>query len=258
MNQTFSSRKLANKTKSDLWFMYLIWNNKPDFITINRFRKEKWNILEDIFVQIVKKCYELWIIKFWTVSLDWTKIYANASKRNNYDLVWLDKRIKSFFDEAEEIDKLEDEEYWEENENHIPEELKTKKWRDKKRKEIEENYKYLENNNIKSYIPHPENNWNRLDNYIYNQKDDTYEDKEWNIFKFKQFMGIINWNATRWRPSKKEQRKSKVENYKAKLYFTKLENGKNKYLYIAKMVITIISSTSVKPLKCFSFSYVKN
>jgi len=28
------------------------------------------------------------------VSLDWTKIYANVSKTNNYDIEWLDKKIK--------------------------------------------------------------------------------------------------------------------------------------------------------------------
>jgi transposase len=41
MNNTFSSRKLAKKLKSDLGFMYISGNNKPDFRTINRFRKEK-------------------------------------------------------------------------------------------------------------------------------------------------------------------------------------------------------------------------
>ena len=169
MNQTFSSRKLANKTKSDLWFMYLTWNNKPDFRTINRFRKEKWNILEDIFVQIVLKAKEIWMIQFWTVSLDWTKIYANASKNKNYELAWLEKKIKWFFDEAEEIDELEDEEFGEENENHIPEELKTKAWRDKKRKELEEKRKQAEakkeivkneiNEKQKSGIKQERTNW---------------------------------------------------------------------------------------------------
>ena len=145
MNQTFSSRKLSNKLKSDLGFMYISWNNKPDFRTINRFRKEKWSILEDIFTQIVFKAKNLWLISFWTVSLDWTKIYANASKTNNYDIEWLNKKIKWLFDEADRIDELEDEEYWEENENKIPEELKTKEGRDKKRKELEEKTKKLEN-----------------------------------------------------------------------------------------------------------------
>jgi transposase len=350
MNGTFSSRKLSNKTKTDLWFMYLTWNNQPDFRTINRFRKEKWKILEEIFIQIVKKCYELWIINFWTVSLDWTKIYANASKNNNYDLSWLDKKIKSFFDEAEEIDKQEDEEYGEDNENHIPEELKTKEWRDKKKKELEEkrkqaenkkeqvkqeikekqkqwikqerinltdkdsrlilmkrkdyanwynwqiiteeqiiltttisnssedsneliptleklknklnifpkkiladkwywneeNYKYLEDKEILWYIPHPENNWKSLEDYKYYKEKDIYEDKEWNIFKFKQYMWKLDWTWKRWRPRKENQELQKEEYYKAKLYVTKLKSWENKFLYVDKNLKEIYNRNDLR------------
>jgi len=64
-------------------------------------------MLEWIFVQIVLKAKELWLINFWTVSLDWTKIYANASKNKNNDLEWLDKKISKLFDQADEIDKFE-------------------------------------------------------------------------------------------------------------------------------------------------------
>jgi len=81
INQTFSSRKLAKKLKSDLAFMYLAWNNQPNFRTINGFRKNKGEMLEWIFVQIVLKAKELWLISFWTVSLDWTKIYAHSKGR---------------------------------------------------------------------------------------------------------------------------------------------------------------------------------
>ena len=337
MTWTFSSRKLANKLKSDLAFMYLSGNNQADFRTINRFRSEKWKILEDIFIQIVKKAKKLWLISFWTVSLDWTKIYANASKNKNYELELLEKKIKWLFDEAEKIDKFEDGEYWEDNENHIPKELKTKEWRDKKRKKIEEkkknlkekqefikneikfkkiawinqkrinstdkdsrlmmmkrkdwwnwynpqiltenqiiltttvpnssddsnelipilnkvkknfkeeqiqilladkwywneeNYKYLKEKEILWYIPHPESNWINLEDYKYNKEEDIYIDKNWKIFKFKQFMWKINWNIKKWRPKKEEQIKIKEEDYKAKLYFTRLENWKNKYLYV--------------------------
>ncbi|MDD5769336.1 MAG: IS1182 family transposase [Candidatus Gracilibacteria bacterium] len=338
MNQTFSSRKLASKVKSDLGFMYLTGNNKPDFRTINRFRKEKGNILEDIFVQIVMKAKKLGLIQFGTVSLDGTKIYANASKNKNYEIAGLDKKIKSFFDEADEIDKLEDKEFGEENENHIPEELKTKEGRDKKRKEIEEkrqkaeerkeiikneinekqkagikqerinltdkdsrlvlmkrkdwgngynpqiltenqiiltttvpnsaddnneliplleklknkftifpkniladkgygneeNYKYLEKGNILSYIPHQENSGKNLDEYIYEKSNDTYEDKDGNIFKFKQFMGRLDGTGKKGRPRKENIKTLKEEDYKAKLYITRLESGGNKFLYVAK------------------------
>jgi len=144
MNQIFSSRRIASKLKSDIAFMYLAWNNKPDFRTINRFRKDKWIILEEIFVQIVIKAKELWLISFWTVSLDWTKIYANASKENNINLPNLEKTISDLFKEAEYIDSLEDDELWDDDWSNIPLDLKTKEGRDKKRKEIEEKKKEFE------------------------------------------------------------------------------------------------------------------
>jgi len=334
MNQTFSSRKLAKKLKSDLAFMYLAWNNQPNFRTINGFRKNKWEMLEWIFVQIVLKAKELWLISFWTVSLDWTKIYANASKNKNYNLEWLDKKISKLFDEADKIDKIEDKEYWD-NEDEIPEELKTKEGRDKKKKEIaekkkklenkkevvkkeiqakkdewinqtrindtdkdsrlmqmkrkdwwnwynpqnttekqfiisntvpnsandtnelipaiekikkqywilpdsiladkwywtEENYEYWKEKKIITYIPHPKYSGANLDDYKYNIENDTYENKEWNIFKFKQFVWSLTWRK-KWRPRKNEILKE--EDFEAKLYFTTLENWKKKYIQIAK------------------------
>ena len=87
MNNTFSSRKIANKLKSDIWFMFLAWNNQPDFRTINNFRKNKWELLEKVFVQIIMLAKKMWLIKFGTFSIDWTKIYANASKQKNIDLI---------------------------------------------------------------------------------------------------------------------------------------------------------------------------
>lgn len=145
MNQVFSSRRIASKLKSDIAFMYLAWNNKPDFRTINRFRKDKLIILEDIFIEIVMRAKELWLISFWTISLDWTKIYANASKENNINLDNLSKTISDLFKEAEYIDSLEDDEFWNDDDwSWIPPELKTKEARDKKRKEIEEKKKEFE------------------------------------------------------------------------------------------------------------------
>ena len=112
MNQTFSSRKLSRKLKSDLAFMYLAWNNQPNFRTINKFRTDKWKMLEWIFFQIVSKAKTLWLISFWTMSLDGTKVYANASITKTQDIEWIDKRISQFFEEARKIDELEDTQYW--------------------------------------------------------------------------------------------------------------------------------------------------
>lgn len=145
MHQTFSSRKLAEKTCSDLAFMFLSWGNKPDFRTINRFRKEKGWFLAPVFVQIVDKARELWIVSFSIVSIDGTKIYADASKNRNTDLDSLEKQMQKLIEQADDIDALEDEEFGEDDDGSgIPEELKTKEGRDRKRQEIEEKKKQTE------------------------------------------------------------------------------------------------------------------
>lgn len=140
MNQTFSSRWIAKKLSSDLGFMYLAANNKPDFRTINRFRWERLVVVKDIFRQIVVMLKNLWVVGFWTVSLDWTKLYANASKRNNHTEDGLDKMIDKLLKEAEEIDRKEDEEFWDKQDN-IPEELADPEIRKQRIKEALENLK---------------------------------------------------------------------------------------------------------------------
>ena len=145
MNATFSSRRIASKLTSDLAYMFLSGNTQPDFRTINRFRKEKWDSLVPLFVQIVAKAQELGLISFGRVSIDGTKIYADASKHKNMDMETLEKKMKKLMEEAEKIDDLEDDELGEDNDGTgIPDELKTKEWRDKKRQEIEEKKKEIE------------------------------------------------------------------------------------------------------------------
>ncbi len=138
MNATFSSRRLASKLTSDLAYMFLSGNGQPDFRTINRFRKEKWEYLTPLFVQIVTRAQELGLISFGVVSIDGTKIYADASKYKNMDMETLEKKMKKLLEEAKKIDDLEDAELGEDNDGSgIPDELKTKEWREKKRQDIE-------------------------------------------------------------------------------------------------------------------------
>jgi len=173
MNRTFSSRKLAFKTKSDLAFMFLAWGNQPDFRTIARFRKEKWGLLAWIFVQIVQKAQELWLISFDIVSIDWTKIYADASKSKNMDIETLEKQMKKLLEEADKIDDIEDEDFWDDDGSWIPPELKTKEWREKRKKEIEEKKKELENKKemVKSEIESKAKEWIKMKRINSTDKD---------------------------------------------------------------------------------------
>lgn len=136
MTWTFSSRKIGKKLRDSLAFMYLAGNNTPDFRTVNRFRKERLIIVEDIFLQIVNTAKKLWLLKFGTVFLDGTKIYADASKSKNYTIEWIDETMRKLLRKAEEIDALEDSNLWD-NEDDLPEELKNKETRKKRLEEIQ-------------------------------------------------------------------------------------------------------------------------
>lgn len=148
MNRVFSSRKLAAKTKTDFAFMFLAACNQPDFRTISRFRKEKGGLLAWVFVQIVQKAQELWLISFGVVSIDGTKVYADASKNRNYDLATLEKQMKKLLEEAEDIDAIDDKKWGEDDDGSgVPPELRTREGREKKRQEIEAKSKKLEDKN---------------------------------------------------------------------------------------------------------------
>lgn len=159
MTQTFSSRWIAKRLHSDIAYMYLAGNNQPDFRTINRFRGERLVMIKDIFKQIVVLLKDLWLISFWTISIDGTKIYANASKNNNYTEEGLDKTIEGLLKQAESIDEEEDRLYGD-REDNIPDELADPETRRKridelikgmkKKKEIvQEEKKKKENEGIK-------------------------------------------------------------------------------------------------------------
>jgi transposase len=136
MNGMFSSRQIAKQLKENLSFMYLSGNERPDFRTISRFRKEKGVYLEKLFIAIVEKAQDLGMISFDICSIDRTKIYANASKEKNTTKKAIKERISSLIKEAEKIDELEDDIFGD-DEDDENKDLKTKEGRQKKKEEIE-------------------------------------------------------------------------------------------------------------------------
>ncbi len=131
MNSIFSSRQIAKKLRQDLAFMYLAGNQTPDFRTLARFRKDKGNMLESVFVQVVHKAKDLGLVSFGTCSLDGTKIYANASKDKN---TFLNRQITDLLKQADAADTLEDELYGDEADS-MPAEVKTKSGRQQKKQQ---------------------------------------------------------------------------------------------------------------------------
>ena len=76
----FSSRKLERSTYDSVAFRYVAANSHPDHDTIATFRRRFLPMLKGLFVQILMIATEAGVLKLGTVSLDGTKMKANASK----------------------------------------------------------------------------------------------------------------------------------------------------------------------------------
>jgi transposase len=104
LTNTYSSRKLEEQVRQNIYFMWLTGMVTPDHHTINRFRGEKLNgILKEIFGQIVYMLMNEGLVTLKeAVFVDGTKI---ESAGNRYTFVWgkaiqkSKERIKTQLDE---------------------------------------------------------------------------------------------------------------------------------------------------------------
>ena len=76
----YSSRRIAQTCEERVDFMAVTALNKPDFRTIATFRQRHLKTLGDLFVQVLKLCRAAGLVKLGHVSLDGTKVQANASR----------------------------------------------------------------------------------------------------------------------------------------------------------------------------------
>ena len=144
-----SGRKIATRCESDTAYMYLGETYQPDFRTINDFRKNNMREIERYFVEIVRLCQEIGMIKAGSISIDGTKLRANAAARRSRNKEgyekWekkIEEQIRGMLREAEETDAAEDREYGDTRGDEVPEELHDK---EQLRKKIQEAKERLEN-----------------------------------------------------------------------------------------------------------------
>src|ERR1700712_4670008 len=79
-NGLFSSRRIERATYRDLGVRFVAANLHPDHDTIAVFRRSNKAAFEAAFVQVLLLARESGLLKLGTVSIDGTKIDANASK----------------------------------------------------------------------------------------------------------------------------------------------------------------------------------
>ncbi len=84
---TFGSRRIERATWKDVAVRYICANQHPDHDTICDFRVRNEAAVSEAFLQVLKMAKEIGVLKVGTVSVDGTKIRANASihKSLRYD-----------------------------------------------------------------------------------------------------------------------------------------------------------------------------
>jgi transposase len=79
---TYSSRKIERATYDSLAFRFIACDLHPDHDTLSHFRRRFGAQFAAIFVQVLQVARENQLSRFGTVSLDGTKIHANASRHS--------------------------------------------------------------------------------------------------------------------------------------------------------------------------------
>lgn len=85
MNNIYSCRKIERQVQRDIHFIWLAAQERPDYVTINRFRNRVKNEINNIFTQVVLLLAERGFITLDVEYIDGTKI---ESKANKYTFVW--------------------------------------------------------------------------------------------------------------------------------------------------------------------------
>lgn len=113
----FSSRRIERATMEDVAFRYLCGNEHPHFTTINQFRGQHRQAIADLFGQVLNACMSAGLVKLGHVSMDGTKMKANASKHKamSYDRMLKDdqrlrQEVETLLAKADAADAAEEEE----------------------------------------------------------------------------------------------------------------------------------------------------
>ena len=82
-NGIFGSRRIERATYRDIGVRYVAANCHPDHDTICTFRRNNFGAVTAAFLEVLLLAKELKLLRVGTVSVDGTKVDANANKRNS-------------------------------------------------------------------------------------------------------------------------------------------------------------------------------
>ena len=92
MNNIYSCRRIEQALRRDIHYIWLAGYEKPDFVTINRFRLRVKDEIDNVFTKLVLILAERGLVSLDVEYIDGTKI---ESKANKYTFVWKKMVVKN-------------------------------------------------------------------------------------------------------------------------------------------------------------------
>ncbi len=121
-----SSRGIERACREDVTYKLITAMRVPDHSTIADFRRRHERALGELFTAVLSLCDEAGLVEVGVISIDGTKIRANASRGANRTY---ERLVADILKEAEETDRWEDGLFGEDRGDELPEHLRTEEGR---------------------------------------------------------------------------------------------------------------------------------
>lgn len=131
-----SSRRLEERLRCDVGFMFLAGQARPGHKAIGEFRRRHLAAFTALFLDSLHLCQAAGMVRLGRVAIDGTKVKANASRHKAMSYARMPEReaaleaeVRRILEEAEATDRAEDALYGDARGDELPEALRTREGR---------------------------------------------------------------------------------------------------------------------------------
>jgi len=121
-----SSRGIERACREDVTYKLVTAMRAPDHSTIAEFRRRHEAAISELFVDVLALCQEAGLVSVGVIAIDGTKIRASASRDQNRSYAGI---VAEILDEAERIDREEDEQHGDARGDELPERFRSRESR---------------------------------------------------------------------------------------------------------------------------------
>jgi len=121
-----SSRGIERACREDVTYKLVTAMRAPDHSTIAEFRRRHEAAIGELFVEVLALCQEAGLVSVGVIAIDGTKVKASASRDQNRSYQGI---VAEILDEAERIDREEDEQHGDARGDELPERFRSRESR---------------------------------------------------------------------------------------------------------------------------------